>query len=529
MGKDKGMYTLLIVDDEDNIRKALKHAVDWHELGFQILADVSNGIEAMDYIEKYDIDLLLTDIKMPIMGGIELARAAREIRPSMQIVFLSGHDEFDFAKQAIKYNILEYLLKPITEEQIIREFSNIKRKLDEKFSEILNIDEHQDTVKDLKNARRELFIAKLVNNGLTQLQIENFFKENEVERDLVRSTDKNYVLYLVKNDNSVQDEEYELRNRRLYNMTKIISEKYVECMSSIYGDYNIVIACGSQATLDKFMPILSKDIILSAKRVINMKTFFVQSDYYHNISDTYKAFQQTYEALAIAEKTDAQIIQTSDLKEPLEQNSKMTQSLETAMLSGKREEVDQVLVSIFRGMGEESVEFHTIILQMIGVLFKVSSMLESSQRDTILKNITFQIPNHELKKEITKLCIEITEKISSKREQSIDHISQKSIEIIKEEYMNADINLAYIAQKVHCSPNYLSSIIKKTTGESFIDILTKVRMEKANTLLRLTDKKIREISEECGYANQHYFSYSFKKYYDKSPNAVRKEIVQENI
>ena len=105
------MYTVIIADDEEALRKAIIKRIDWNAVGFEVIGEAENGAEALELVEKLGPDLLLTDIRMPFISGIELARQAREIRPYMQIAFLSGYESFAYAQQAIQYNIISYLLK----------------------------------------------------------------------------------------------------------------------------------------------------------------------------------------------------------------------------------------------------------------------------------------------------------------------------------------------------------------------------------------------------------------------------------
>ena len=107
------MYNILVVDDEARQREAVINSVDWQRAGFNVVGDAENGIEALEQLEKLEPDLILTDIKMPLMTGLELARKAREVRPATKFVILSGYDDFEYAQEAFKYNVIRYLLKPV--------------------------------------------------------------------------------------------------------------------------------------------------------------------------------------------------------------------------------------------------------------------------------------------------------------------------------------------------------------------------------------------------------------------------------
>lgn len=129
------MYTIVIADDEEELRSAIVRRINWEEIGFLVVGEAENGIEALEMVGRLEPDLLLTDIRMPFISGIELARQVREVRPATQIAFLSGYDDFTYAQQAIQYNIISYLLKPITMAELTAELVQIKRRLDTIFAE----------------------------------------------------------------------------------------------------------------------------------------------------------------------------------------------------------------------------------------------------------------------------------------------------------------------------------------------------------------------------------------------------------
>lgn len=123
------MYTIVVADDEEELRRAIIRKIDWESIGFRVVGEAENGIEALELVEREEPDLLLTDIRMPFVSGIELARQVREVRPTTQIAFLSGFDEFSYAQQAIQYNIISYMLKPITMTDLTEELKKINKRL----------------------------------------------------------------------------------------------------------------------------------------------------------------------------------------------------------------------------------------------------------------------------------------------------------------------------------------------------------------------------------------------------------------
>ena len=130
------MYSVLVVDDEIRQREAIIKSINWEQAGFSVAGDAENGIEALELLEKLEPDLILTDIKMPLMTGLELARKAREIRPATKLVILSGYDDFEYAQEAFKYNVIRYLLKPISASELTEELEKIKVEMDAEFERL---------------------------------------------------------------------------------------------------------------------------------------------------------------------------------------------------------------------------------------------------------------------------------------------------------------------------------------------------------------------------------------------------------
>ncbi len=130
------MYNILVVDDEARQREAVINSVDWQRAGFNVVGDAENGIEALEQLEKLEPDLILTDIKMPLMTGLELARKAREVRPATKFVILSGYDDFEYAQEAFKYNVIRYLLKPVSAQELGDELLKIREEMDLEFEHL---------------------------------------------------------------------------------------------------------------------------------------------------------------------------------------------------------------------------------------------------------------------------------------------------------------------------------------------------------------------------------------------------------
>jgi YesN/AraC family two-component response regulator len=132
------MYKLIIVDDESAIRHGIKNYFPWTQLGFEVAGLFENGRQALEYCQKLPVDVVLSDIKMPIMDGLELAKELYQLNSEIKIILLSGYREFEYAREALKYEVKNYILKPTKYEELYEVFSEIKEELDQE--QILNVE-----------------------------------------------------------------------------------------------------------------------------------------------------------------------------------------------------------------------------------------------------------------------------------------------------------------------------------------------------------------------------------------------------
>ena len=188
---DKNIYTVVVADDEDELREAVCTMIPWEVLGFHLVGNASNGLDALELVERLEPDLLLTDIRMPFISGIELARQVREIRPAMHIAFLSGFDDFEYAKQAIQYNIISYMLKPLTMDGLAAELKAIHEKIDARYAGLRRADS--------AHADRAALIIPLVLARYENApeNLETRLRQAAVDCGLLRGTDDRSTLVVM--------------------------------------------------------------------------------------------------------------------------------------------------------------------------------------------------------------------------------------------------------------------------------------------------------------------------------------------
>lgn len=406
---DKNIYTVIVADDEDELREAVCTMIPWEALGFHLVGSASNGLDALELVERLEPDLLLTDIRMPFISGIELARQVREIRPAMHIAFLSGYDDFEYAKQAIQYNIISYMLKPLTMDGLAAELKSIHEKIDARYAGLRRA--------DASHADRAAFLIPLVlaQYDNAPADLEERLRNAAAACGLLRGTDdRSTLVVLAASLEGAAD--YEAGFTQLVEQS---ANKYLRHFVFYCCGRAVAVLLGNPSDFEEYLHILADEICQLAERALGRTANVGVSREFAHLSALNDAYRQAVEALHTAAEGEGGVSFTADAR-------------------------------------------------------KTGSLCD------------------------------------------------RALEIIDQHYMDEDLSLASLSAMLDVSPNHLSACIKKSEGETFINILVRRRMETAQTLLLTTDLQIQEIARRCGYTDQHYFSYCFKKYSGTSPVALRR-------
>ena len=420
----KTLYTVVVADDEDELREAVCTMIPWQDHGFCLVGSASNGLDALQLVEKHGPDLLLTDIRMPFISGIELARQVREVRPATNIAFLSGYDDFQYAKQAIQYNIISYMLKPLTMEGLGAELRNIRQKIDAQYAMF-----RQTAPRSSGPDQRAAMLLPLVLDDYAEpegeAQAEAYARQCGLLRD---GEDRPCYTVMVS---TLLDESGGNRTEPSFVASvDRLAAKYLRGVSFFSSGKVISVLLGNPSDFDEYLHILADEIPQMAERVLGCRCQIGVSRPAHALTALHQAYREAMEVLRQGDRTEGGAQFISDLA--------------PAVKGGNL------------------------------------------------------------------LC-------------------QRALDVLDQHYMEADLSLVSLSGMLDVSPNHLSACIKKCTGETFINILIRKRMEAARELLSTSSLRVQVISQRCGYTDQHYFSYCFKKYCGESPNAMRRRLDQEKV
>ena len=543
------MLKIFLAEDEVIVRETIKRMIPWEELGFELVGEAADGEMALPLLIRQKPDLLITDIKMPFMDGLTLAKLAKKELPELKIVILSGYDDFNYAKQAISIGVEDYLLKPITKNALIERLSEIRSRYEHEKTQKEYYEKFQREMQAYeKNSSRDFFEA-LVCGSMDMMEV--YKKAEKLGLDIVAEA-YNILIFTMNSeeDFSGQKEGYsEWEAESLEMLEDFFSDNtsamLFRCNIFSYG----VLIKGQKESIEK----TTKEYVEKIQGILNRKEskrewFLAVGQSVERLSQIKKsyhtasrAFSQRYlygenilyyDEMELMEHRSGQA-DTNDnayLKK-VDVNALNPAILQKFLSNGLQEEIENFVKDYFYAIGQEPMEslvFRNYVI--LNVRFSVITFLKGLGCDTegmepenteeILaesgKNIESAITYAE---KMISQAIEIRDQNSGNKNRSI---LKTAVDFIDEHYMDEDISLNTAANVANVSSNHFSALFSQNMGQTFIEYLTTLRMNKAKELLRCTGMRSSEIAGEVGYKDAHYFSYLFKKTQGMTPSEYRK-------
>lgn len=531
------MYTVVVADDEEVLRRAIVRKINWEEIGFQVVGEAENGIEALELVGSLEPDLLLTDIRMPFISGIELARQVREVRPATQIAFLSGFDDFTYAQQAIQYNIISYLLKPISMAELTENLKQIKQKIDHLFLDFASKQKAEiDAAEFLLSALLDSYQPEATPEREAALQ-----KQAE-ECGLLKPGGHTYRYVVMAVTVRDQDNRNVTGQNHIHAVDSIV-RKYLKYQSCLVGDRIVSVLMATPSALEKYLHILADEISQSMERILGNRVCIGVSREEEKLTGLHEAYREAVSAMQYAAGNQSSVRYIAD-EEPfktvdVEWMMDVVSGLENCMRRGNAQELERSMEELFGRMERERWTRKKRSFLMVELLSCACRIIyetgdeagaEELKGDSFMQHISFLDSSlEEARQHFLAFCQSVQNRLQDQKKRSSMDICARAMHKMQAEFACPELSLVSISSEIGVSPNYLSGLIKKKTGKSFIDYLTQLRMEEARQLLQDPGMKIREIAEQCGYSDQHYFSYCFKKAFGVSPNMLRQQMNEGSV
>lgn len=543
------MLKIFLAEDEVVVRETIKRMIPWEELGFELVGEAADGEMALPLLIRQQPDLLITDIKMPFMDGLTLARLAKKEIPGLKVVILSGYDDFNYAKQAIGIGVEDYLLKPITKNALIERLSEIRSRYEHEKTQKEYYEKFQREMQAYeKNSSRDFFEA-LVDGSMDMMEI--YKRAENLGLDIVAEA-YNVLIFTMNCDEdfSGQRDEYSSWEAESLELLENFFAGHSSAMlfrSNIFS-YGVLlkgqretIEENTRACVDEIRKILSRqdgrrEWFLAVGQSVERLSQIQKS--YHTAS---RAFSQRYlydenilyyDEMETMEHPGGQA-ETEDnaYLQKVDVNALNPAILQKFLSNGLQEETENFVKDYFYAIGQEPMEslvFRNYVI--LNVRFSVISFIkglgcdtnemESADTEEVLaesgKNMESAIA---YAKKMISQAIEIRDQNSGNKNRSI---LKTAVDFIDSHYMEEDISLNTVANVANVSSNHFSALFRQNMGQTFIEYLTTLRMNKAKELLRCTGMRSSEIAGEIGYKDAHYFSYLFKKTQGMTPSDYRK-------
>lgn len=531
------MYSILIVDDEPIIRKGITNFIQWDSINCKVTCEATNGIEAKDLIEINKPDIIISDIKMPGMDGIELSKYIHENYPYIKVILLTGYSDFEYAQSAIRYNVVDFILKPSSNNKITKAIESAIKIISEERLKSQNLQLMKDKINQNLSLLQEKFFYDYINRIIqNQTTIQNTIK------DLNISLNTYYVLYF-KFIQNTGNELIDIKENKKNILQEI--KQFVSLIFKDFAHYNITIDCNSICTIinvDKdinenstnFVLNKSKELLDFSGNFMNISISLGISNLHQNLSQVHVAYKEATESLSLMFYEDDNIftysdytLTTSSLDKALEHNyvDKIIDSIKISNSDIAIATMDELFYKL--KSSKQSIEY----IKNVGILisslsFKLlnnhyiehSEIIENSSKiyTDILNCDSISDLNNILKNVI--LCS--TDRLSYLNSQH-NYIIKKVMNYIESNYKN-QIKLNELAKLAYVNSSYLSRLIKKETGTTLTEIISKIRIEKAKDLLSFSNMKTYEIAIKVGIEDPAYFSQVFKKYTGLSPSEFKK-------
>lgn len=536
------MLKVFLVEDEVVMRDGIKHHIDWEKEGFTFVGEASDGELAFPMIQKTQPDILITDIKMPFMDGLELSRLVKKEQPNIKIVILSGFDEFQFAKEAIEIGVTDYILKPVTSGQLVEKLHGIGIKIQEERRNEQSLHAVIDEKESLRQEQRHLF-RKLVEGRASMSDI--LEQGQRLQMNLIAEC---YEIVL-----------FQMRPKHV---DRTLSETYSEQMVEAYSEIDAYVAQREDIQVYEQLGEVLAFLLLSSseednnllqssllEKIANISEKYKDMIYFvgvglpqNHIREIWYSYEQANSVFShrFMESQSRIYFYHVEHKAP-EEDMIRIQDLDVGKLdrkvlknflrTGTRKELDSFLSEYFQSLGEDNLK-STFFRQYIvtDVYFTVVALLEEEHmEDEAINRICGSMTDgakalgnleqtRSYMHDLLARVLDQHETMSQKKYADLIAAAQEYIQLY---YNDETISLNKVAAYVNVSPNYFSTVFRQETGETFIECLTKVRMVHAKELLRTTKRKTSDIGYEVGYKDPHYFSSLFKRMEGVTPKEYR--------
>ena len=531
-------YTLLLVDDEEEVIQIIMKKIAWEEIGFSVIGHANNGVKALEMVEEYQPDVVITDIKMPYMDGMELAKRMKADYPDIKILFFTGFDEFEYAREAIHLEVEEYILKPLNAMELTEIFKKLKTKLDQEISEKRNAEILQKYYMESLPLLQVNFYSTLIEGKLGEEEIPKYLSDYQI------SFTGPYYCCLVIYTSLSQNEDHMSPQLLITSVQKQAEERLEEkwhAKSFSYLGNTVLLAqladCKEVSELtdecDRFCKYASR--IIGAVVTIGIGPV---CENICELSESYSGAREavSYRVLYGASRAiNMQEIAPKEItRQGFSNDTELSNLFKMIRLSSQEDilEAADAYLQKLSSPEKSMQQHHVAVMELVSALYRFGANQDIAVEEFCgdigsLYGKLMEMEPEMLGKWLKQISLVFQEKIIHARYQSTNSFIVQAKEYVKNHYDEEDLSLDRVCQELGVSNSYFSTIFKKEEGTSFIGYLTDYRMEKASRMLVETKEKSYIIARQVGYTDANYFSYVFKRRFGVSPSKYRTEYAKQ--
>lgn len=528
------VYTVLLVDDEEDVIQVIQKKINWEGLGFSVIGFANNGAKAFEMVEEFQPDVVMTDIKMPYMDGLELSNRIKAEYPMTKILLFTGFDEFEYAREAVHLEVEEYILKPVNSVELTNVFTQLKIKLDQEISEKQNVEILQKYYMESLPLLQANFYSSLVEGRIPEEELHRYLSDYQISLEgpyyccLVVHTSASQGpkdMHPLLLSTSVEKQARERLGERW--RAKCFPYLGNTVLLSQLSDENEISELTDEC--DRFCRyvhhMIGAVVTVGIGQVCKEILDLAQSYSAAREAVSYRVLYGTSRAINMKE-----IVPRRMEKSDMDKDGELSNLFKRIRIGSKEDIIEAVDEYLNRAsFSEKSLQQYQIdTMELISALYRFSANHEI-EPEAFSKDLRgmygslLDLEQTELRQWLIEIGLSLREGLICARSQSSHSFIEKAKEYVNQNYGDEELSLDSVCQVLGVSNSYFSTIFKKKTGNSFIGYLTDYRMDQASRLLIETNEKSYIIAKQVGYSDPNYFSYVFKKRFGVSPSRYRTE------
>lgn len=531
-------YKVLLVDDEEDVRRAIVRKMDWRSLGFELAGEAGNGEEALELAERLEPDVVMTDIKMPFMDGLELCRRIKQLLPGVRVAVFSGFDEFEYAKEAITQQVEEYILKPIDAGELAAVFRRMRQSLDAEIAQRRDLERLRRHYEESAPLMRQQLLSGLL-DGHTPPEV----IANKLAGYGLNVTAAVYCVAVVRHEpeDGAKEETHLLSISLGQLIEETLSPEIQYHLVQMPDQIALLFLLEAGSEPRQVMDLLGR-LFPTAKRLLGLRLSVGVGGLCTRLDEIPRCYDEACSALEYQLLMEpGQCIYIGDIEPgaatPESPDGKYTEEVLRQIKVGQREDLEIAvqdlilhLKKVHTGIQQYQIYFLELFTELLKLIrtYRMDEK-EARQDSLLLEGVSLQFATlDELGHWLLDYCDNLRLLARRERKDSVRILTDRAKTLIVENFADSTLSLDTVCKSLGVSPAYFSTVFKRETEKGFVGYLTDLRMEKAQELLVTTDDKTYQIAEKTGYTDPNYFSYVFKKQLGVSPSKYKADRMIEN-